>query len=379
MRDRLLPLQDIVDEETWDLIEAISDQRDLPFIIDKTLSTLENSFRVTGYIGESNQIALCNMIKMFWNSCMYESLDMKNALNLVDYTRVEQYEMAIVGKSVRLATANEVASGTRGLQMEYMYPVGEAAFRRLTVFCWAVTGRMEYFKRLGYKVVYNGKELETSFYQMVSMAAYDLMDLFKWANTIAFSNLYKELRKVKKVWKHGRFLEFAEDEVIESITPSDLIFQLDKILPRGSSDPDYRKAISIIIRSIKYEKQPTPMELEFLRRIYDRITKIGVEKIEEERENKLKSECEFLLAAKDKGYLRSTEFVFRIIETLSRMEYKRCSPKQHDIIVAATQKAIAEEKKSLEETQEKIARDNDNRLDSVIDIMDSLGNGVLEG
>ena len=67
MRDRLLPLQDIVDEETWDLIEAISDQRDLPFIIDKTLSTLENSFRVTGYIGESNQIALCNMIKMFWN------------------------------------------------------------------------------------------------------------------------------------------------------------------------------------------------------------------------------------------------------------------------------------------------------------------------
>lgn len=75
MRDRLLPLQNIIDPELWELISTLANQKDLPYILDKTFDTLEDSFTAPGYIGENNQIALCNMVRMFWDSCMYVSLD----------------------------------------------------------------------------------------------------------------------------------------------------------------------------------------------------------------------------------------------------------------------------------------------------------------
>ena len=379
MRDRLLPLQNIIDPELWELISTLANQKDLPYILDKTFDTLEDSFTAPGYIGENNQIALCNMVRMFWDSCMYVSLDMRNAISLVDYTRMEQYNMAVAGKEIRWATAGEIASGARGLQMEYVYPVGEKAFRRLNILCWAVTGRTIYFKRLGYELKFSSdKKLETSFYQMINMCAMDLVDLFKWGNTENFEELYKELRKVKRKWKTRRCLERAEDEVIESITPKDLVFQLDALLPRGTSDPEYRRAVSIVIKAIRYETQPTPLEIELLRRVYDRVTKGDAIEEEEEKENKLKDECESLLEAKKQGLISYKHFAFRIIETISKQNYKRCSEKEYNIIKDALN-LVEKEKKAREEQAEKEKAEAESavHLDSVVDIMDSLGSGSL--
>ena len=71
-------------------------------------------------------------------------------------------------------------------------------------------------------------------------------------------------------------------------------------------------------------------------------------------------------------------FAFRIIETISKQNYKRCSEKQYNIIKDALN-LVEKEKKAREEQAEKEKAEAESavHLDSVVDIMDSLGSGSL--
>lgn len=123
-----------------------------------------------------------------------------------------------------------------------------------------------------------------------------------------------------------------------------------KIFPRNSSNPEYRKALALAIKSYKGKQKLTPLEVSQLRDIYDKhALDINRNKKDESAVNTdVKEKCELLLAERFKGKINQKHFAYTIIETLKKNNYTSCSPKQYAVI---------------EEAYLIIAKDNNNNKD----------------
>ena len=310
---------------------------EIPYIMSETLKILEDDNPFFGIISDSNKKSLCIMMDQYFTDCwglFIEDLKLDKCLN---YGKIEIYKVA-AANGLRYATVNEVAQGIKGLIGEYIYPAGEEEYKKLCLLQWSFTGVSYYFRQAGYKLDYdsNGKVVN-SFYEMIQMSAYQLKELFDWVSVK--ENLDKALNRIKKMQKSKgyKYASYEKDEITEDITIKQLVMNIYKVFPRNSSNPDYRKALALALKSYKGKQQLTPLEVSQLRDIYDKhALDINRDKKAAASVNTdVKEKCELLLAERFKGKINQKHFAYTIIETLKRNNYTSCSPKQYAVIEEA--------------------------------------------
>lgn len=310
---------------------------EIPYIMSETLKILEDDNPFFGIISDSNKKSLCIMMDQYFTDCwglFIEDLKLDKCLN---YGKIEIYKVT-AANGLRYATVNEVAQGIKGLIGEYIYPAGEEEYKKLCLLQWSFTGVSYYFRQAGYKLDYdsNGKVIN-SFYEMIQMCAYQLKELFDWVSVK--ENLDKALNRIKKMQKSKgyKYASYEKDEITEDITIKQLVMNIYKVFPRNSSNPDYRKALALALKSYKGKQQLTPLEVSQLRDIYDKhALDINRDKKAAASVNTdVKEKCELLLAERFKGKINQKHFAYTIIETLKRNNYTSCSPKQYAVIEEA--------------------------------------------
>lgn len=310
---------------------------EVPYIMSETLKILEDDNPFFGIISDSNKKSLCIMLDQYFTDCwglFIEDLKLDKCLS---YGKIEIYKIA-AANGLRYATVNEVAQGIKGLIGEYIYPAGEEEYKKLCLLQWSFTGISYYFRQAGYKLDYdsNGKVVN-SFYEMIQMCAYQLKELFDWVSVK--ENLDKALNHIKKMQKSKgyKYASYEKDEITEDITIKQLVMNIYKVFPRNSSNPDYRKALALALKSYKGKQQLTPLEVSQLRDIYDKhALDINRDKKAAASVNTdVKEKCELLLAERFKGKINQKHFAYTIIETLKRNNYTSCSPKQYAVIEEA--------------------------------------------
>lgn len=277
------------------------------------------------------------MLDQYFTDCwglFIEDLKLDKSLN---YGKIEIYKVD-AANGLRYATVNEVAQGIKGLIGENIYPAGEEEYKKLCLLQWSFTGISYYFRQAGYKLDYdsNGK-VTTSFYEMIQMCAYQLKELFDWVSIK--SNLDKALNRIKKMQKSKgyKYASYEKDEIAEDITIKQLVMNIYKVFPRNSTNPDYRKALALALKSYKNKQQLTPLEVSQLREIYDKHA-LDVNRNKKDKSSvnsDVKDKCELLIAERFKGKINQKHFAYTIIETLKKNNYTSCSPKQYAIIEEA--------------------------------------------
>lgn len=310
---------------------------EIPYIMSETLKILEDDNPFFGIISDSNKKSLCIMMDQYFTDCwgaFIEDLKLDKCLN---YGKIEIYKVT-AANGLRYATVNEVAQGIKGLIGEYIYPAGEEEYKRLCLLQWSFTGVSYYFRQAGYKLDYdsNGKVIN-SFYEMIQMCAYQLKELFDWISVK--ENMSKAISRIKKMQKNKgyKYASYEKDEITEDITIKQLVMNIYKVFPRNSSNPDYRKALALALKSYKGKQQLTPLEVSQLRDIYDKhaLDINRSKKAAASVNTDVKEKCELLLAERFKGNINQKHFAYTIIETLKRNNYTSCSPKQYAVIEEA--------------------------------------------
>ena len=306
------------------------------WLIESTFSIIDDNAVVK--IDKNNMIALAKMLRSYSNRCWHIAVDEVDLVKLLKY-HVEEVYYTKVFEGSRISTVGEIANGVKGLEIHSKERISDDVYKKLCLLQWTFDGRYYYYRQAGYEVTYdsNGKVKE-DFYTLVKRAAYGLVELFDWLeNDNEYDEAIKVLTKASKM-KPYKYPTYAKDEVVEDISIKTLFNSAKKTIKKGTDNPDYRRAIHLLIKSDKTKLEP--IEISFIRTTYEKfLTDVSMQGIlEEERANRetevnlLKEKCERLLNERYSGKINSEHFVYKVISTVKGKHYTRCSEKQMDII-----------------------------------------------
>lgn len=359
-----------------------------PYLVSETLNMLSNESIIRNIIPDKDQIALACMLRLYFNDCWAMYSDVNKYIGLAKYSRLDSYSIES-DKGLRPATESEIRQGVMGLQCKEVYPAGEEFDKTLNLLLWTMTGNTFYFRRAGFKNNFdtNGK-ITDNLYQMIYQCSNELNNMFKF---IADKNKYNKCIKIIEKYKKSngiKYASYASDEIKENMSIKQLMNNIKINLPRHSSDENIRKAIALYIKSQK--KQLTPMEISYLRGVYsyyiNNRERINIKTSNENKKNsdsELKKKCEILINERYRGKIDSNHFAYRIIDTLSKYDYSRCSVNQYRVIEDAlriihntneNKEIIMNEERARQEVN--IISDDD--LDSYESISDFIGEGLFD-
>lgn len=359
-----------------------------PFIMTKTVELLSDESPYINIISDNNKVSLAKMLKTYFDNCWGAFIEDLKLENLLKYGKMELYKVE-APNGLRYATVNEIAQGVIGLVAENIYPAGEDNYKRLALLQWTFNGSNYYFREAGYSLTYDNKQVRETLYDMIQLCKNELNELLSWVNTHEFDDSIQRIKKIKS--KGFKYASYEKDEIEETISIKQLIYNIDKTFPRNSNDIEYRRAIALVIKAKQNFKNLSPMDISFLRKVYmkkalDRTAKVS--KINEQ----LKEECETLLKERFSGKIDQNHFVYKIITTLKGKNYEYCSDRQYEIIKDALNKINKHDEQSLDKLNEldnnNIPRnvmdedDIDIKLhefsgETIADISDAIGSGLL--
>ena len=368
-------------EQYEEFLDVIEDSK-MQLIKDLAIQLSDEKIGLMG-LNDRNKGALARLVIQYGRNMEPVINDTKvNVDRMANGARRYIYRMDAVN-GIRIATNTEIEDGALGLIEEVKYTISEENFRLVKLMAWTVHGRhRDLIDGVG---KYVDKNLPL--YEKIIVSANDLIKLFNWVSQpVQYLEDRDKLLKMNKVIEEYKYPDYAYDEVKSEYSPRQLVYYLDKNLPRGSSDKDTRRALNLVInfKKTKYFRLG-PMEKQLLRKEYEKAIKVV--KKEEETGSQLKDDCEKLLKARKDGLVDKNHFAFKIIETLRGFGYSRCSEKQYDIIRDALLKV--KEAKELNQTffkEDQLGqlldkgKGMDNEIitgDDLLDISNDLGAGVL--
>lgn len=349
---------------------------ELPYLMSQSLMLLDDNNY--GRLKDAELKSICYMLDMYFGACFYEFAENSNLSNLLNFGKIEIYKVQ-APKGLRYATENEVLHGIKGLIPEYIYPVGEEVYKMLCLLQWTFCGKPYYFRQVGFNLHYSadGNVIDT-FWDLLQLSANNIKSLIDW---IKNNNLEKALKILNKRKRTGayKYAQYESDEIEESITVKQLVYNIIHSFPRNSTNIEYRKALAMALAKSKNNKILSPYEISQLRKIYDdfaldtdRSKTLGQSGYG--RRNILKEECELIQKSRQSGIIDPNDFVFKIISTLEKQRYQKCSPKQYKFIEEALNK-INGPQEVIEETTVISEDEIDASLE---DMYDALGSGLFE-
>ena len=272
------------------------------------------------------------MIEQYFDTCFDIFIEDLKIDKILDYGEITVYKIE-AANGLRYATVNEVAQGVHGLIPEKVYAASEDSFKKLALLEWTFYGKSHFFRKAGYKLNYDSDgNVTNTFYEMIQMCAVDLKELFDWV--VIDSNYIDAINKIKKVKsKHGyKYSNYEKDEVQETITIKQLVYNIYNHFPRNSANSNYRYALSVAYRSYKSNEKLSPFEISRIRTIYDEYIANKGEAEINKQSDEIRELCETIEQAKYTGKINQNHFAFKIIKTLKDNNYKYCSAKQRYIL-----------------------------------------------
>lgn len=330
-------LQLIDDEKIKTTIENMENLPfEYPYIISESLRVLDDDSIMCNIIDDSNKKALCIMLDMYFKRCYYEYIEDLKLNKLLAFGKIEIYKIA-AHNGIRFATANEVKQGVKGLIPEFIFPAGENEYKLMCLLQWTFCGTPFFFRNAGYKLTYdsNGKPTET-FWDMAQMCAPQLMELFNWiSDRKKLEKCIKLMGKMKKAGGY-KYAQYEKDEVEEDVSVKQLVYNIANTFPKNSKNMEYRRALALAIAKKQNKKILTPYEISQLREVYEKYA-LDKDRATYSRHGRtdcseLQQECEMIVRCRYEGVINPDHFVYKIIGTLEKYGYSKCSVKQYSFI-----------------------------------------------
>lgn len=386
--DKLLGL--LEENELHELIDfmqsmiRLDEYMETPYLINQTLKLLSDDSPLYNLVTDGNKKALCIMLQKYYENCFDYSLGDNEIEDKLKYGKIMVYKI-YAANGLRYATEKEVELGVKGLQEEPIYPATQETYEMLCLLQWTLTGSAYYFRQAGYRLEYgDNREVKNTFYEMIQMCAEKLNNLFEWIKDS--DRVEKALRIMAKMKKNKgyKYASYEKDEVTEDIPLKQIVYNICKTFPRGSENPEYRRALAIALNNYNNKKRMTVMEVSFLRTVYEKFAvdrtahkEMAEKEAQAQVDVQLKEECQALLDARNTRDIDSQHFCYKIIDTLKRNGYTRCSAKQRKIIESALQDIgyyKNKEKNKIAEPKVEILSD-----DMIDASLDTLANAVNMG
>lgn len=315
---------------------------------------------------------------------------------LLKYTSYDCYKIEATN-GLRIATQNEVDEaiyqyfGDKVIKLinEPIMALDNKELTFFNTFTWAVTGYWRYYIKAGFECSYNGnslKEPEINYIMKISNVLFRMCQLLDegYCNTII-----DKIKHIKRLGKYS-YPKYAEDEVYPDEKFVFVFNQIKKIMPYKKNS-EQMKVLSIIKRNrnMNINSYSTEDKL-FIREVYCNIKYNKDTKENEYDASKvieIKNLCDIVIQGTTDGFISSNEFVFKIIETLKKNGYRKCSDKQKSIIIEAINK-INTAKKSKEQIEaiNKVVAENkgdtseinaDSDSFNIAGMSDLLGKGIM--
>ena len=181
-------------------------------------------------------------------------------------------------------------------------------------------------------------------------------DILKLCNNKdEFLKVYEQVKKYKVAYSKFEPYEMLKDtKIVEVLEYVRLNYNKAK---HGSND-DCRRVVYLAIKRFEgrlQEKELTTQDKVDSRKVYEQMLMDVGNSVSDESNTELKQKCETLLGYKG-NLVSSNQFVYKIIETLEKSKYSKCSEKQLAIIDESLRK--------VNKTQ------NDEKVADVKEIMD---------
>lgn len=286
-----------------------------------------------------NKKALVNMMYRYFKS-VYSSITDRTYVRLTSIIKKSKTRVYSIRtyEGRRLATKKEVEYGVKGLIETVKDVIEPSVVKHLAFLGWFMSGYWSFYRTAGYNVEYNEDgEVITNPYSVLQKHGSEINEMFDFFEKNTLKAVLRDCEKRIREYKYVEYLSYAPDEVIESVTPKQLMFSACEIFERGSSDKDVRRAFAICLR-YRSNKWVTPGQISFVREIYEEQLKEYKKRSSStlEQENKkdiaLEDKCEFLLGNRFGGNIDREHFCYKIISTLKRCGYTRASKNQMRII-----------------------------------------------
>lgn len=322
-------------------------------------------------ISDKNKIALVSLMKKYYDSTSITFLTDTNVLKQIKNASRDIYSIK-AASGIRIATKREVEEGAIGLIKKTEYIIGEEKYKLLHLLGWTITGHLSYYREAGYEYKYSKEYgLEDNIYDMILRASQGIQSMMDWVSSESFDrdmSIIKTQAKDKYVYP-----EYAPDEIYSSPSVKQLVYYIKCNIQKGSKNERCRKALYL---ALKNDKQRTPEDISYLREVYTDVVNGRLIENKVEEDSELKEHCQTLLKAKQDGLLNENEFVFKIIGSVEKYGYSKCSEKQYKIIIEALNKLEkAKQKIELENQYDNNMIEEDNEFGSILDMSDKLGSG----
>lgn len=346
------------DEQRNKFKNIISDGTPKTDLMVNVLELLEDRGPYSKRLSEQNKDSLVRLLINYTDSCWPIYFEGVRLEPLFPYMQTYIYHIQ-AEKGYRVATISEVENGVIGLIAEVKDNIPSKDQQMLKLLQWTFDGGWRNYKSAGFKVSFNDDHtLATTYLQMLKQAATEINDLIDYMTEgKQFDYAVATLRKAKRNGAY-KYPAFAFDEVKPDMSIKRLVFSLKNTLPKGSSNPDVRRAWRIILDCEKRAKMRQsrrngaverdiycfePYEVSFLRKLLLDLNEHASsysDSIKNQVENSsvsdgLREDCEKLIDGRNRHLIKSDHFVFKIIETLSSRGYRSVSPKQKKVIDSA--------------------------------------------
>lgn len=178
---------------------------------------------------------------------------------------------------------------------------------------------------------------------------------------IDLSNRAEQFTENVEALKRFKGIKYSAFEPDEKTSDVDILTVMNEVIYKYNKDIHgnndcYKKAVYYSLKYVKYKhniKEMMTHEKVTCRKAYEEMLSETKHSIaSNEKNEKLKEDCETILKARGKELDRS-DFVYKIVDTLSKSEYSKCSSKQKAFIDDALARIYSKQNNNEEEHMEK--------------------------
>lgn len=314
----------------------------LPVLITETLEMLADDSPLRGVITDANKVALCKMCRSVHTKLASITMfdDDKKIKALCDYSKKDIYYIEALNGN-RIATKREVEDGVEGLYAKPTYVAGEKASDMLHIIMWIISGDARYLYRNGdtdvIKFSEDGK-VSTPVYTLIYRYAEKITQATEYYDSDEYKKAVKIIQKFQKT-ASKLYKDIESDEVTAPISKEQLVKDILDRFPRGSSNSNYRKAVSLALAYERSKRWVKPAGIAFMReqhRLYGET--LGDYESTDSTSDRIEEMCNELERLRYSKMIDPNHFVYKIIATIKKKRYKNVSSKQTDIIIEAYNK-----------------------------------------
>ena len=307
-------------------------------ICNELLEMIADNSKLRNYVSEKNKICILNFIRDFYKYIVNDiGYNKKVTIENLFANRRKKIYMVETYDSKRTATEKEIEQGVESLSVAFRYAFEEKETELLCCLGFVITGKEYYFDNaMNDRTVKFSEDSQYTNFVSLSTKLNEMLTYFKENSAKQF---LKDLSKKAKDLRVPLPRKFAEDEVTENISAKQIIEMARYKLSVKDDDKFRKRACAIILNRQKYGKEFLPEEIAFIRKVVNRYKdieeerKVALQEQEKPQPNmEVYRKCSILRECKAQRLIDPSQFVFKVIGTLEKNNFTKCSEKQMKII-----------------------------------------------